>query len=422
MTYSDNQTGHFYVINATDKVKVSNLNGTGKFNIMIADSNNNGIYTTDILDKNLILRKKLNTVEPKYFRKWTVKAMTNVTADTTYRLYFYLENMMGFGMQDRWDIVAAYTAKSGDSVATVMTALKDELISKISAANRPANMPGFGPIVNDFIVEMSGNNIVVKENPASKTYTYNEMEMLTNSGVYEYDLTLSTYDGENIWGDNARRINPENTTDVRIKAGIIVRDMEHFFARNRADIYDLTPNFGASIVNELRANTNANYILYNIHYAFSDGLGFTYFSEKDLTLAVDVTNGDAITALNDIFGVESGDMTSFGYINDEASWRANYWRLADYFAAEHAAGRTPGNETSWNGDGWLVFNFPAGKYAGRTFAPKYNNAAMATVPMTGTTSYAIYSVTDATDMGAAGAQTISEFDTAKVTYSTTATA
>ena len=83
------------------------------------------------------------------------------------------------------------------------------------------------------------------------------------------------------------------------------------------------------------------------------------------------------------------------------------------------------NKNSWNGDGWLVFNFPAGKYAGRTFAPKYDGAAMATVAMTGTTSYAIYSTTDATDMGAATpvtSSTLDEFDVNKVTYTTSATA
>ena len=418
-TYSDNQTGQFYVINATDKVKISNLNGTGKFNVMIADSNNKGIYTTDILDKKLILRKKLNTVKPVYYRKWTVNAPASVADNTTYSLFFYLENMLGFGMQDRWDIVASYTTGTSETVATVMTAIKDDLISKISAANRPANYPKYGPIADDFIVELDGsNNIIVKENPASATYHYNDMDMHTNGTVYEYDLTLSTYDGNAIWGNNARRIMATNDTTVRIAAGMIVRDMEHFFARNRADIYDLTPNFGASIINELRANPGANYILYNIHHAFSDGLGFTYFSEKDLTLAVDTTNTDAITELNKAFNVESGDFTTFGYIYDEASWRANYWRLADYFATEHAAGRTPGNETSWNGDGWLVFNFPAGTYAGKTFGPKYDGDAMATVSMTGTTSFAIYSTTNATDMGSATpvtSSTLNQFDTSKVT-------
>ena len=414
-TYSDNQTGHLYVIKSNDKVKISNLNGSDKFSIVISDSNNNPIYTTDVIEKKHILKHKINTVEPIYFRKWTVKALTAApVADTLYSLYFYLENMQGFGMQDRWDIAATYKAKTGDTIATVMTALKDELVNKISAVGSIGN---FGPIANDFIVELDGsNNIIVKENPASKTYTHNDTEILMGAAPYEYDLTLSTYDGNGLWGGNPRRINAENTTTVRFAAGVVVKDMENFFARNRADLYSLSPNFNTSIVNDLRAESDQNYIMYNMHYAFSDGLGFTYFSEKDLNLAVDLRNADAITELGKIFGTELNGFDSFGYIYDEASWRDNYWRLADYFAAEHAAGRTPGNETSWNNDGWLIFNFPAGKYAGKTISPKYDNNAIKNVSATGTTSYAIYSVTDSTDMGGYPVSDITTFDTNKVEF------
>lgn len=407
--YSDNQTKHFYVINNGDVVKVSNLNGSDKFRIVITDNSGNGIATTDYLTEKLILNKKMNVISPVYFRKWTVKALTSApVADTTYRMYFYLENLLGFGLADRWDIATAYTAKTGDSIATVMTALKNDLDLKLNGA---------GPLKGDFVVTLApdgSNNIVVSENTASKTYKYTTMDVMMHKTPYEYDVTMSTYDGNTVWGgDVNKEIKAENTSTVKIKSGMNVYDMEHYFLRNRADLYDLTPDFGTSIINETRTDINKEYICFDIHYAFSDELGFTYFSEKDMTFAVDTTNTAAISALAKIFGTEVGNIDSFGYIYDEASWAANYWRLADYFAA----GNTD-NKDAWNGDGWLIFNFHAGKYAGKTFAPKYNGDAMDTVSATGTTSYAIYSTTSASDMGSATPvtpSTLGDFDLSKVT-------
>ena len=109
MLYSDNQTKNFYVVKSNDVVKVSNLAGTDKFRIIVTDNAGKGVYTTDILSEKLILNKKMNVCLPEYYRKWTVAPMSTVVANTTYSLYFYLENLLGFGLQDRWDIVASYT-------------------------------------------------------------------------------------------------------------------------------------------------------------------------------------------------------------------------------------------------------------------------------------------------------------------------
>lgn len=408
--YSDNQTKHFFVINNGDVVKVNNVNGTDKFRIIITDNAGNGIATTDVLSEDLILNKKMNVLSPVYFRKWTVAPMAAVTADTNYSLYFYLENMLGFGMQDRWDIVASYKAKSGDSVATVMGKLKDNLDLKLN---------GSGPLKGDFTVTVDGsNNIVVKENKASNTYKWTKLDILTHGTPYNYDVTMSTFDGANVWGGASNK--EIKATDItneapRIKSGMKVFDMEQYFMRNRADLYSLSPDFNTSIINEVRADVDKNYVCFDIHYAFSDGLGFTYFSEKDMTFAVDSTNTDAIAKLAKIFNVEnSANLESMGYIYDEATWAANYWRLADYFAAGNTA-----NKDAWNGDGWLIFNFPAGKYAGKTISPKYDGSSMDTVSATSSTSFAIYSTTSSADMGSATpvtADTLADFDLNKVQF------
>lgn len=417
MLYSDNQTGHFFVAASSNDVRATRP-VNHKFRILVA--NGEDAAASDLLDDRLILNKGVKAVAPIYYRKWVVAPMNSVVANTTYSLYFYLENMLGFGLQDRWDIVASYTTGAdvtGVSAATVMEAIKNDLIEKIGAKGAKHQD---GPIANDFIVELDGTSIVVKENPASKTYRFNELDMRTHDHPYMYDLTLSTYDGNAIWGNNNKVIYAQNTTDIRVKSGMIVKDMEHYFSRNRADIYDLNPNFGASIINELYADENKNYSIVNIHYAFSDGLGFSYRSEKDLNIAVeeanagDTTNGEAVLA-----NIENpSDAINVAYIYDEASWRANYDMLTSYFAAEKAAGRTPGNKDEWNGDGWLVFNFPVGKYAGKTLAPKYDGDSMNTATLGTTAPYAIYSTTSAADMGSATPvthDTLDSFDVSKVT-------
>lgn len=372
-TYSDNQTGHLYVLSnaATswtpgNDVVISNT-VDHKFNIKVKH-NNVVDETTDQLDDRYILSVTCKEVTPVYYRKWTVKPMSAVTADTLYSLYFYLENMLGFGLQDRWDIAATYRAKTGDTVSTVMTALKDNLINKISAKGSIGN---FGPIANDFIVtvldgtltkadadfifgvtatststswttgtdtesltkgsgttsgkkyilvkhegtnkvtytydnvaeDYADNAVIILENKGSNTYTHTDLEILMGSHPYEYDLTLSTYDGTNTWGNNPRRITAENTATARFTSGVVVKDMENFFMRNRKDLYSLTPNFNTSIVNEGNADRSKYYSIVNVHYAFSDNLGFSYFSEKDLNIAVventegAKTNGNTLKAL-----------------------------------------------------------------------------------------------------------------------------
>lgn len=303
MTYSDNQTGHLYVLgNAATSWTPSNDVVVGntvdhKFNIQV--KHNNVIdETTDQLDDRYILGVTCKAVTPVYFRKWTVKPMSAVTADTLYSLYFYLENMQGFGLQDRWDIAATYKAKTGDSVNTVMKALRDDLINKISATGSIGN---FGPIANDFTVTIDDtsssstyNYITVAENTASPTYTHTDTEILMGAAPYEYDLTLSTYDGTSTWGNNPRRIAAADTNSVRFASGVVVKDMENFFMRNRKDLYSLTPNFNTSIINEGNADRSKYYSMVNVHYAFSDNLGFSYFSEKDLNIAV-VENSEGAT-------------------------------------------------------------------------------------------------------------------------------
>lgn len=282
MIYSDNQTKHFYALKSTDTVEVNESVDGKKIRLIFKDNNGNAFATSDMIDRKLILKMDVKEVLPVRFRTWTVNAPSTVEAGKTYRIYFYLENLLGFGIQDRWDLVAAYTAKANDTATTVMTALSKELDGKLNAA---------GPIKGDFNVTLSGSTITVAENTASKTYKFSKNDIYLHGTPYMYDVTMSTFDGNEAWG-NQKVIYAQDVAGangIRIPAAMRVLDMEHYFLRNRADLYDLTPDFYTSIINETNTDESASaYYTLDLHYAFSDELGFTYFSEKDLTVACPV--------------------------------------------------------------------------------------------------------------------------------------
>jgi hypothetical protein len=243
----------------------------------------------------------VNEVKPTYYRNWTITAPASVAAGTTYYLYFYLENMLGFGMQDRWDRVAAYTA-ADTTVATVMQNLALDLWGKLNAA---------GPIKNDFDVyyggtlvtksdfethtlptAASGTNIVVKETLAGSGINMDELALRMHTNPYAYNVTMST--GKSVdgaiepWTSGQKEIKGvADTSRVYISAATKVLAMELYFLRNRGDMYDLTPDFYTSIMNEANTNTSAtSYYTVDIDYAFSDTQGYTYHSDKQLSIAV----------------------------------------------------------------------------------------------------------------------------------------
>ena len=289
MIFSDMQTKHFYALKSSNVYDVKTLENSDLLRVILYasssdKSNNKAMVTTDIIDRKLIKHIKINEVKPTYFRQWTVTAPASVAADTTYYVYFYLENMLGFGMQDRWDRVAAYTAKAGDTVATVMTALKNDLDSKLNGA---------GPIKGDFTVTSgSSNSIVVAENPNSSTFKeMSELYLRTHGNPYAYHVTMSTgksVDGAiEAWSDAQKEIKSQDTNVVYIKPATKVLAMELYFLRNRGDLYDLSKNFYASILNEANTDTTAEaYYTLDIDYAFSDTQGYTYHSDKQMSFAV----------------------------------------------------------------------------------------------------------------------------------------
>lgn len=297
MIFGDNQTKHFYALKSSDTATVKQ-NGDN-LRVIFKDSNSNAIGTTDMINTRHILSAKITEVKPTYFRTWTVAAPSAVVADTTYHIYFYLENMTGFGMQDRWDRVASYTAKTDDDVAAVMTALKNDLDSKLNGA---------GPIKGDFTVTSgSSNSIVVAENPNGPSFKggLSELDIRMHTTPYVYNVTMSTFDGTNAWGGQKEIHGVEAAANgTYISAADKVRAMEFYFLRNRGDLYDLSKDFYTSILNNtnMEYNTNHYYYTLDVHYAFSDGLGFTYYSEKDLTIAMNNSSHAIPSKLTTLLG------------------------------------------------------------------------------------------------------------------------
>lgn len=306
MLYSDNQTKHFYVIPASNGYTVKDLEDSNLFRLILNQDNNQKV-TSDVIDRKLIKKIKINEVEPTYLRKWTVTAPSSVTAGNTYHIYFYLENMMGFGMQDRWDKVASYTAKD-TAVATVMENLAKDLDMKLNGVrkevagdtvaqylNRPI-VAKAGPISGDFkvtyVAEAQSNpaKIEVEEDSTSDTFTpLKVLDFRMHTNPYVYNVTMSTGEasGNEIipWGGQ-RQIIADKTNNVYISSATKVMAMELYFLRNRGDLYDLNKDFYTSILNEPQGLTaDATYYTLDIDYAFSDTQGYTYHSDKQLSIA-----------------------------------------------------------------------------------------------------------------------------------------
>lgn len=376
MIFGDNQTKHFYVIPASNGYTVKDLENSDLVTLILNQDDNKKV-TTDVINRKLIKHAKINQVKPTYLRKWTVTAPSTITDGNTYHVYFYLENMMGFGMQDRWDRVASYTAKDDDDATIVMTKLAKDLNLKLNAA---------GPIKNDFFVTIlngtmnptdatvlfgvtpttsraswddttdtesltkesgttsntlkytlvkhegdykvtyiydnvigdytvNNNVIIVAENPNSETFAQlNELDLRMHTNPYAYNVTMSTGEanGNDItpWGGQ-KQIIATDTTNVYISAATKVMAMELYFLRNRADKYDLTKDFYASILNKPQTvTTNSDYYTLDIDYAFSDTQGYTYHSDKQLSIAC-----SALTTLENLRQaiLKDSNETSLGY-------------------------------------------------------------------------------------------------------------
>ena len=371
MIYPDNQTKHFYVLDGyalTTNYIVKKGQDADLRRFIAVHSNGN--ETSDILSKKLIKRAVVNQVKPTYLRKWVVSPVAANTAGSIYMadgttcyLYFYLENMLGMGMQDRWDRVASYKV-NGDTTtpAMVMAALKNDLNLKLNGA---------GPIKNDFIVtvldgtmsvsdaesifkttdtpdsaswtegtdsesltkgsgtvsgkkytlvkhegdykktyiydnvaeDLDVNSLVVYENAASDTFqSLTELDLRMHTNPYAYNVTMSTgittNNGIEAWSDSQKEIKATETGDVYLSAALKVKAMEMYFLRNRADKYDLNADFSTSILNKSRVtNMNQAYYTIDIDYAFSDTQGYTYHSDKQISIAVPTDTKSNATAI-----------------------------------------------------------------------------------------------------------------------------
>lgn len=368
-TFSENQTKHFYVVAPTVENTahyiVQDLEDSNLFRIVLEQTSGAGTVTTDIINRKLINKIKINEVKPTYFHKWTVKPMAAndipaIGEKKKFSLYFYLENMYGFGLMDKWDAVASYTVTgsgvSADDIASIMSALKTDLDNKLNPTYADT------PLKNDFIVtildstmnpkdgeiafgvkptvasttwgnsdveslskaagatsgsyvytlvkhennnkvtytftsnanvDVNNNAIIVFENPNSPTFKQlKDIDFRMHDNPYVYDVTLSTYvdtaTGGKVWdGDQKRRIFAEENTNISpyVTSAQKVQAMELYFLRNRADMYDLTKSFNTSILNPVTELVNTTYYTLDIDYAFSDTQGYTYHSDKQLSIA-----------------------------------------------------------------------------------------------------------------------------------------
>lgn len=108
-----------------------------------------------------------------------------------------------------------------------------------------------------------------------------------------YAVTVDeiTYNGESVkWGVVS------TAKHGSIKNGYDIADMEYFFMGERGDQYRMFARPQDRIPTKLLADETKEYDVINIHYYFTDSLGGVQKSEKDITLAIEATQGNTVTS------------------------------------------------------------------------------------------------------------------------------
>lgn len=309
MIYGDNQTKHFYVVDSANDVVITNVTDN-LFRIQF--KNGDEIEeVSDVIDNRRILN--IRTGVPAYpkTKKWEITVPEAV--EGKYRIYFYIENLFGFGMQDRWDRVISYDSSVNDSEEDIAKGLAD-------AFNLMFNNVDYKHMMLNGEFEASASGAVVTITQKAQEVTKKDIYLrnyannynVIVSAVYE-KLDSNGHYGDTCLFDEDVKIYPAIEEDVSDATNAMtVLDMEHYFLRNRGDIYDLTKDFNISILNEIRTDEKKHYATVDVHYAFSDGLGFTYYSEKDITIAVaGASKAAALGAASVIYNKITGENCAY---------------------------------------------------------------------------------------------------------------
>ena len=291
MVYGDNQTKHFYVVTGSAGVAKKALAGTDKFRLNIHEGGNaagtasNVTATTDIFDKNLIKDVRVSTPKGIATRTWTINIQGNPVANTTYRLYFYIEDLYGFGVQDRWDRVASYKATS-TTASDLYKGLAKDIKNKLYGDRYK-----IGPIADDFefYVTTSGSDVAVDSSSfdaatatgikiVEKTVTPTEIQVLNSNGTYD----------DVVWGS----VTP--ASGVTIKNGKLTADFEYFHMGERGDQYRMVgwPDYVPTTY-IVDPTWQYGYDTVAIHYAYVGANHSVQKSEKDITFIVPRASTDS---------------------------------------------------------------------------------------------------------------------------------
>lgn len=337
MNYSDNQTRHFYVIANSDGVIKQPAN-SDKFRLKFyeggySSSNNTITATSDVISKNSIKNLTVSTPDAYIPKEWNIYVTDGTTVgdvreDAKYKIQFLAENILNMGQQSRMArTIMVKTEKNPTDDALYIALAKEcynQILGNVSLLNSNSNNIKTGPI-NDEVeigITYNGNFINVEDFTSSTTAAecltirqkkvdinkIKEDIITHNYPPYNINITIS---GECIWtteetGDNGKKkiiyhteywITDSTTTTAKQYAesvdtvgtyynGDRIYDMEHFFKRNRADRYDLNSDFYTSIINTLYAEVDKNYNCVDFTYSYGDNLGFSYRSDKNITIAV----------------------------------------------------------------------------------------------------------------------------------------
>lgn len=181
-------------------------------------------------------------------------------------------------------VSAKYLDVTPNGTATTSTA-----VSALSTSNTLSGTPAL--VIKEVAKKVSDADIY------NRTLPHGYNVIITCREPIAYSSSASAYwisglSERDAAGNSGKYLKP--TVYANRYNGVDIRDMEHFFSRSRADIYDMDMKPMLRTINSLNASMDAEYYVLDIKYYHADKGAFDYASEKELSI-VSSTLGDFTT-------------------------------------------------------------------------------------------------------------------------------
>lgn len=321
MAFSINQVRHLFVASdpkatggTLSDLGDTKVEGVAGQSLYAQHYGHGGVVCSDKIDVQNILYAKLTSGStlntPLYKHTLTV---STATAGQIYVVKVFVQNYIGIGAQDNTVRVAAYTAPSGATAASIAKglriALRKVLGFQISdTESSEASGANAGNIANYkeqlFTVTGSGATVVVSEVAPYwelGKFPAGHVIRIPENGVVLGPIADVSGVLFNTWGAVVYATNG-NAGDASKK----LADLEYFCMGARGDEYRMM-GYPYNINTQYEVNVANSYDVIDIHYAYVGSNESVQKSEKDLTILVPSGNTALAAAIDTLTGFAETD-------------------------------------------------------------------------------------------------------------------